>query len=201
MRKDTKKTELLAPLSEEEVKKTIFSSYGVDSEVQPALSRLRNSLIRGKQLSEETRKDINTVAYGFETEMQMMLMESFSDRYQAGAKNLCRELIKDYACETTAEKALAEAAAAAFMRYLDASRRLNNVFDVDIHITPNKTAYMAMLSKERDRSHRQYLATIISIKQHKAPPIEMTIRAKTAFIAGNQQINGGNPPTIHNDPD
>ena len=56
-----------------------------------------------------------------------------------------------------------------------------------------------MLSKERDRAHRQYLSTIMTLKQLKAPAIEMNIKAKTAFVSQNQQINVPQAPKENNE--
>ncbi|MDP4020523.1 MAG: hypothetical protein Q8P58_00565, partial [Candidatus Adlerbacteria bacterium] len=128
-----------------------------------------------------------------EADTHVSMMESFSERFRGGAKEICKQFIRDFDCKTDAEKILAETAAIGFMRYLDASRRLNSCLDFSNSTSPEKNVYLSMLSKERDRSHRQYLSTVSMIKQLKAPHIEMNIKTKTAFVAQNQQINASTP--------
>ncbi|MDE2021992.1 MAG: hypothetical protein KGI71_03765 [Patescibacteria group bacterium] len=190
-------------------KRIALASCAVRADATHALNKLSDGLldkyINGNKAEKEDvkadfEKAISEVFYAYETEAHMALIASFSERFQGTAKELCTQFINDFSCKTNVEKALAETAALAFMRQLDASRRLNNCFDVDTYITPNKTAYQAMLSKERDRAHRQFLATVSMIKQLKTPAVEMNIRAKTAFVAQNQQINADKQHHEHNDP-
>jgi hypothetical protein len=192
----------------DEVKKLIFKTRMLSGDLNYTLYELGQNLMpkhlhgtehEKKSVQADLLKKTSEVFYGFETESQVYLMEGFSERYRGGAQQICRQMIKDFDCRTDAEKSLAEITAAAFMRYLDASKRLNNCLDVDLYITPNKTAYMAMLSKERDRAHRQYLSGLMTLKQLKAPTIEMNIKAKTAFISQNQQINSGDSKHENND--
>ncbi len=58
-----------------------------------------------------------------------------------------------------------------------------------MEINQNRTAYISILSKEADRSHRQFLSALMTLKQIKAPTIEMNIKARTAFVSDKQQIN------------
>jgi len=185
----------------EEAKEFILGSRMLRGDVSHTLKTLSEEILpkflhgtskEKRAIEKDANSHMSVVVYGFETETHVTLMESFGERYRGGAKVICEQFIRDLECKTDAEKVMAETAAVGFMRYLDASRRLNNCLDVDLTITPNKTAFMAMLSKERDRAHRQYLSTVSTIKQLKAPAIEMNIRAKTAFVSHNQQINAEN---------
>jgi hypothetical protein len=135
------------------------------------------------------------VKYGVETDTHSIAMESFGGRFKYSMVQICKQFIQDYECTTNAEKLMAEAAAVAYMRYLDASRRLNNCLDSSSYTSPEKNTYLSMLSKERDRSHRQYLSAVSMIRQIKAPPFEMKIKANTAFVSQNQQINVLNQET------
>ena len=51
-----------------------------------------------------------------------------------------------------------------------------------------------MLSKEVDKAHRQLIMALTTLKQIKNPPVEFNVKAKTAFLAQNQQINAVNNP-------
>jgi len=115
-------------------------------------------------------------------------METFSEQYRGLAKQLTTEIINQYDCKTEVEKSLASTITASYVRYLDNSRRLNNELQCK-DITKNRNVYIANLSKQTDRVHRQYLSSLMTLKQLKSPQIEMNIRANTAFVSQNQQIN------------
>ncbi len=183
--------------------KAIALSMEVTGEVGPALKKLtellpdwRDGKLKNK---DEFQKNVSAVMYGYESETHIALLESFSERFRGGIKEICKQFIVDFDCKTNSEKILAETAAVAFGRYMDASRRLNNCLDFNNETFPDKNTYLSMLSKERDRSHRQYLSTISMIKQLKAPNIEMNIKTNTAFVSQNQQFNVPKVPTENND--
>ncbi len=193
---------VLKKYSREEIKEILFRTTTMQGDADNALFQLANGLFskwkngtpaEQSQVKKEFEKQAKAVLYGFEAETHIALMECFSERLRGSAKEICKQFIRDFECKNSTEKILAETAAIAFMRYLDASRRLNNCLDVNEYLSPTKTAYMAMLSKERDRAHRQYLSTISTLKQLKAPTIEMNIKTKNTFVAQNQQINANNP--------
>lgn len=182
----------------QDVKDAVFKMTTTGS-VEPALNRLGKGGLLSKyrngsrkeqqQIEEEALKEVSAVMYGFEAETHIALMEGFIERYQGGAKEMCKQFIRDFDCKNSVEKILAETATIAFMRYLDTSRRFNGCLTANENITPNLTGFLTMLSKQMDRSHRQYLTTIATLKQLKSPNIEMNIRTKNTFVAQNQQIN------------
>jgi len=190
-------TAILKKYTPEEAKELILR-MGITGDINPVLKHLGDDLLpkwlhgtpeEKKKIKKELEEKASAVMYASETDTQVALMESFGERFRGSAKVICKQFIHDFDCKTDAEKIMAETAAIAFMRYLDASRRLNNCLDVNNTLSPIKTAYMAMLSKERDRAHRQYVFTVTTIKQLKAPNIELNIRTKNTFVAQNQQIN------------
>ena len=204
----TGEKQTLQKYTREETKNKVLEMFRVKGDLNEVLYELGDLLpkfLHGtKEEQKKVRKTLDekvtSVMYGFETDTHFVLMESFGERFRGGAKEVCKQFIRDLDCKTDAEKALAETAAVAFMRFLDASRRLNNCLDVNDYLSPVKTAYMAMLSKERDRAHRQYLSTVSMIKQLKAPTIEMNIKTNTAFVSQNQQINVPKAPSENNEP-
>lgn len=124
----------------------------------------------------------------FESESQVALMESLDEKYRGLAKEMTRTIIQEQNCITEIEKSLAELAVNAYIRVLDNSRRINNEFNAGT-ITQNRTLYIAQLSKQIDRSNRQYIQAILTLNQIKNPIIRMNIKTETAFISQNQQIN------------
>ena len=198
----------LQKYTREETKNKVLEMFRVKGDLNEVLYELGDLLpkfLHGTEKEREKMKEaINekamSVMYSLETDTHFALMESFDERFRSGAKEICIQFIRDLDCKTDVEKIMAETAAIGFIRFLDASRRLNNSLSTDNYLSAVKTGYMAMLSKERDRSHRQYLSTVATIKQLKAPAIEMNIKAKTAFIAQNQQINAPKQDNEINEP-
>ncbi len=124
----------------------------------------------------------------FENESHVSLMESFEERYRMLSREMTKTMIKEFNCINEIEKSLAELTVNAYIRVLDNSRRLNNELECR-DITPNKNVYIANLSKQLDRAHRQYLSSLMTLQQIKSPKIEMNIKTNTAYISNNQQIN------------
>ncbi len=147
-----------------------------------------------KEEQEEAQKRIldeaMNIMRAFETETQVGIMEAVNKQYQSLAKELSRQIIKDYNCKTSIEKTLANNIAHSYIKILDGSRRLNNdLGKPGQEINENRTKYLTMLSKQTDRAQRQFLAALMTLKQIKAPLVEMNIKATNAFVAQNQQIN------------
>ena len=142
----------------------------------------------------EARKILNDevtpVLMALEVDSHWGLISAFSKDYWGMAKELASQIINENKCTTHTEKLLVEVIVNAFIRTLDASKKLNEGSVVSGgSITENRTKYISMLSKEHDRANRQFLTSLMTLKQFKAPNIEMNIKANTAFVAQNQQIN------------
>ena len=73
----------------------------------------------------------------------------------------------------------------------------SNIYELSI--SSEKNGYLAILSKELDRAHRQLITALTTLRQIKNPPIEFNVKAKTAFVAQNQQINAINNPIQQNE--
>lgn len=125
---------------------------------------------------------------GLELDTNVGLMEAVDVKYRALIKELCSEITKEYSCQTTIEKALAEQISNAHVRIIDNSRRLNNEFNCE-SITPNRNNYIANLSKQLDRAHRQFDSAVFTLKQLKQPQLSVNVKATNAFVSQNQQIN------------
>lgn len=187
----------------EEAKKLILELVIPGGDLSDNLKKLANDLLpkffhgSEKEKTEVSKKfdeKAVEVMMTLETDTHVALMESFNPQYRGLAKELSTQIIKDYNAATSAEKALSELIASAFIRVIDNSRRLNNdLGGPGLPITENKTKYLSMLSIQIDRANRQFLNALITLKQLKAPTIEMNIKTKNTFVAQNQQINANNP--------
>ncbi len=132
------------------------------------------------------------------------LIMAVKEDYRSLAIEFANNLNKEYVCNTPSEKALSQVAVNAYLRLLDDARRYNNCSDAGEYISEVRTKHLAMLSKQMDRANRQFISALSSLKQLKNPPMEFTVKAKTAFISQNQQINtdvkSTQPPYETNEP-
>jgi len=98
------------------------------------------------------------------------------------------QLQKEYDCQTPSEFALVEIIANSYARILDYSRAFNNCQNIEF-VSGEKNGYYTMLSKEVDKANRQFISALTTLKHIKSPGFDITVKAKTAFVAQNQQIN------------
>lgn len=116
-----------------------------------------------------------------------LLVESVDDEYRAFISDFTKQIISEFSCERPSEKALAQVVVSTYIRVLNLSKKMRVVLSFD-HADKERTAYIAILSKELDRAHRQYLTAYQALKHTKMPPLELKLKAKTAFVAQNQQM-------------
>ena len=138
--------------------------------------------------SEAISKNTLDLWRNMETEYFMALMESVDEKYRGMVKELALAIYQENNIKSELEKTLVEVCVGSFIRYLDNSQRLNTELN-GRNITPNRNQYIANLSKQADRSHRQYIQTLITLKQFKNPSVELKINATNAFLSNNQQVN------------
>lgn len=150
----------------------------------------------------EPKEELQKFAYnslmplGLETHYP--LAETVKDSYRPLVIEVARQIEKEYDCKTPSEKILAETIAGAHIRIINYSRKLNALTD-EGYLTAERNGYGNMLSKEIDRAQRHLITALMTIKQIKSPSIELNVKAKTAFLAQNQQINALNNPILQNE--
>ena len=138
------------------------------------------------ELMEMSRKLI--VATGLNNHYH--LAETIEEDNRPLILSLAQELVKEYDCKTVSEVSLAEMVAVHYGRVISYSKVLaNNAQGGSKPITTERNGLYSFLSKEIDRASRQYMMTLTTLRQFKNPPIEINVRAKTAFVSQNQQIN------------
>lgn len=191
--KETKAIEKF--LTNEEVNVFLKKGLAIQGDETSLIKKMAEELLpalKGGDKSDEAFKAVTDTGFELmkmrESEYHCNLMESFSERYRQLTKLMTEKIIHEHNCQNELEKSIASTIVASYVRYTDNSRRLNNELECT-HITPNITAYISMLSKQVDRAHRQYITSLMTLKQLKAPQIEMNIKANTAFVSQNQQFN------------
>jgi|ERR1035437_613605 hypothetical protein len=205
-----KQTSVEKKLTSEEVKKIVLDIAKVDGDLEMNLRQLGDEILpkafsKDAKEKKESHEKLETKAMevltALETETHVALMESFNPQYRGLARELSEQIIKEHVCTTATEKILVETIVNAYIRTIDTSRRFNNnCGGPGLPITETKTRYLAMLGKQIDRSNRQFLSALMTLKQLKAPTIEMNIKAHTAFVSQNQQVNVEKHGSENNEP-
>lgn len=102
--------------------------------------------------------------------------------------SFARQLIEEYKCVGPSEKAMAEVAAAAYVRILQYSEVFSTVKNGQ-SITNEKNGFYNNISKELDRAHRHFESAVSMLKQMKVPTMNLKVHSKNTFIADKQQFN------------
>jgi hypothetical protein len=193
--------QLVKKYTPEELKKIILEFYSkADIDIDCAFKILSEEAIpkiSGKDEKERTKgydmlgKYSLAVFRALENETHACLVEAVSKQHQSLAKELSKQIIKDYDCKTSAEKLLAEDVAHSYIKILNSSQILNAQLNSG-STGPILNVFISVLSKQADRAHRQFITSLMTLKQIKSPAIEMNIKAHTAFVSDKQQINVNN---------
>lgn len=128
------------------------------------------------------------------------LIGAMKEDFRPLAIEFANTLAKEYDCKTPSEKALSQIVVNSYIRLLDDSRRYNDCSDTGEYLSEGRTKHLAMLSKQMDRANRQFLSALTTLKQMKSPPIQISVKTNTAFIAQNQQLNNNPSPNEINSP-
>ncbi len=151
------------------------------------------------QALDEFKEKANQYAMALGLSNHYHVAETTQERRQPLILAITRELLKEYDCKTTSEITLAEMAAIHYGRVLTFSSMLAGNTQGGSAISMERNGYYTFLGKEIERASRQYLATLSALKQFKNPPFEINVKAKTAFVSQNQQINATNNVGIDNE--
>lgn len=137
-------------------------------------------------------KKVTGLFRALESEVHATSMESFDPKLHTWVFELISKMIEETNCTTELEKSVATIVANTHIRFLDNSKRLNDHLNDTYGKTRDEARYLEVLSKQTDRAHRQFLSSVMVLKQLKAPLVEMNIKAHTAFVSDKQQININN---------
>lgn len=128
------------------------------------------------------------------------LSETVERQYWPLVSEFSNQLIKDYSCRTSGEKALAETIASAYIRILVISRRLNGALTPEtVKISREHTTFYSMLSKELDRANRHFTSAFQMLVRLKQPPLNVHLKTQNAYVAQAQQFNMGKPEPKENE--
>lgn len=154
---------------------------------------------KNKKLGDDLRSKANEAYMILGLDTHVALLQATHKEYQTLAVELARRLTKEYECKDTVDKMLVEIVVSAFIEILSVSAQYNNCYAAGEYLSTERTSQLKMLSKELDRAHRHFITVLSTLKQMKSPSIEFNIKAKTAFLAQNQQINANDNPIKQNE--
>lgn len=144
-----------------------------------------------KKKKEEKRKQLEHLSRGamitFGLDNDYSLDVSVDAEYFGLALEMKRNIIKEYDCRNHFEKSLVDMIVIPYCRYLRFSAVLKGF--VSCGISKEEVAYNAIMSKESDRSFKQYLTAFHTLQQIKNPQVNVNIKTDNAFVAQNQQNN------------
>lgn len=182
-------------LTIEQVDNTIekfFSVQGNELELKKKLGEKLLPKYKAGDYSDALTKEITDTALDLmrirESQHHCNLMEGFNKSYHQLTKAITDQMIIEHGCINEIEKGLASVIVGSYVRYLDNSRRLNNELEAS-GISPNRNIYIANLSKQVDRAHRQYLSSIQALKMLKMPVVNVKVNVDQAFMAQQQEIH------------
>jgi len=192
--KNKQSKEVTKPFTKEQVHDFVRNYLSVEGEestlvkkmaqeLLPKMSTTNNRDALSAEISEVGR-DLMRIR---ETEYHCNVMEALPVQYRSMVTRMNKQIATEYDCQTELEKSLVSTVVHTYIRYIDNSRRLNNELACE-NITRNRNVYIANLSKQVDRVHRQYLSAIQQLKFIKAPSLSMNVKVGSAFIASEQNI-------------
>jgi len=177
------------------------SVYNPDNVYEKLAEETSKHLARNDgKLSQETMEAFREASIVFGLNTHLPIAETVREEYRPLLIEVIRNLEKENDCQTTNEKILVETIASAYVRVLQYSKKLNYCLGkAEVEISRNKNEFYGIISKELDRAQRQLNSALLTLKQMKSPSMELTIKAKTAFIANNQQNNAFGGKTNDNE--
>lgn len=186
--------ELIPRLNGNQTKEALIKSVQLPMDLSFLLREMssvlakENNDITNIEVTDEFTKRTLEIFRGLELETHIGLIESVEELYRPFIKEFCSQIINDYSCTTSIERALAEQIANAHVRIIDNSRRLNGELNCR-DMSPHRNSYIANLSKQLDRAHRQFDSALFALRQIKQPQLSVNVKATNAFVSHNQQIN------------
>ena len=154
------------------------------------LPKLKNGSAREKKEADKSLLDYSSKlfwAWGLETHYS--LAEANLKPHRPLAMEVAKQIVLENDCKTASEKILAEIVVNAYIEVLTWTGKMNNCYAAGEYISDVRTRLIAVLSKELDRANRHFITALATLKQIKSPTIEFNVKAKTAFVSQNQQIN------------
>ncbi len=184
-------------LSNQEIRTDIIAYMNIEQDPRHVLKKIKEKLpkITRKSGFIEIPKDEDSQEL-FKNAMMILGLDNHQalicatkEDFRPLAIEFANSLAKEYDCKTPSEKSLSQVVVNSYIKLMESSMRFTLGADSGEYITEDRTKYLAMLGKEMDRANRQFISALSLLKQIKSPEIRVDVKADTAFIAQNQQLN------------
>lgn len=179
--------------SKEDARKFITKSLTTITDPQYNLKNFANKHLDkalsgriSKEQQVELLEDAGKLCHALGVETGYPLMESVQEINHGLAIEIKRNLEKEFDCQNYSEKMLVDLITNAYITKLSLSYKMATSQN---NLGHDHDSYRNYLSKELDRSHRQFLSGLETLKFMKQPSLRVNIKTNTAFIAENQQFN------------
>ncbi len=200
----TKKTTKKKPTSKavvrketiEETEEFLKSLVGTSTDPKYLLEKVNKAMNAYISSDEKDKEDklqalneqVNKVFPAYALDNHTLASETVSERLQPMVRKMATDLVAEYDCKSSSEKALAQMVASSYGRYLQYAKFYQNVMHIE-WLSTEKTRHYESIAKEADKAHRQFITALTTLRQLKSPPPTIKVNAKQAFVAENQQLN------------
>jgi hypothetical protein len=151
--------------------------------------RTKERKLTPSKITDEDMRMFKDANYLLGLDTHMPVADSVGYEYHNFITEMIERTVREYGCTTAIEISLAQNIALAHVRVLSLSKTLSTYGLGKVSVNDDINDFYRNVSKELDRAQRQMVSAIFTLKQLKAPQMSLNIKANTAFIANNQQIN------------
>jgi hypothetical protein len=135
---------------------------------------------------EEIMKKLTELSFAFSSETGYTLMKAVVEEQRGLALQMKRDLQNEFDCKTPSEKALIDLMVNSYIKKLHYSNRMVHNQQ---YVGHQYDSYRNYLSKEIDRSYRQFISALETLKFIKQPSMKVNIKTNNAFVGEKQQFN------------
>lgn len=117
------------------------------------------------------------------------ISESLPETYRELNVKIINDIEKEYGCNSTIEKIMAENIGSLHVRIIFLTKFLNDLIQTEKMPVNERTNFYNLVGKDIERTHRQLNQWISTLQLTKNAGGSIKVSAKTTFIANNQQFN------------
>jgi uncharacterized protein (UPF0147 family) len=185
---EVKNKSLVSPI---EVKTKRFmvknSSYNPDKILQKFSKDMNKAQEVG--FSDDLCRDYVKVTNMLGLSNHIPISESLPETYRELNVKIINDIEKEYECNSTIEKIMAENIGNLHVRIIFLTKILNDLIQNEKMPVNERTNFYNLVGKDIERTHRQLNQWISTLQLSKNAGGSIKVSAKTTFIANNQQFN------------
>lgn len=199
--KALKKTDgdVIREMSLEEFEDHALSSFHLNESPDKALSLAQEQYAEAIDTRNGKTEKVLTFLNSKSLDSKYHLAKVIDTDYLPFALRFIEDLKKEYEAKTPSEISLVQMAVLAYCRYLESSRFFR-IYGSNEYPTSAKAQYLSVFEKDMDKAYREYTSVLQTLRNIKQPPMTVSIKTNTAFVAQNQQNNANTPLLKNNDP-